>query len=98
MSQYPTPAEGDGFECRYCEAEGADRAGCVATVLVAPDGAKVGRVPYQQDPTEPGPCPDCGVHHGRIHHPGCVNERCPECAELLEFSGCACPWLGVFAP
>jgi hypothetical protein len=29
------------------------------------------------------PCQDCGVGVGGFHHPGCYNEQCPECHDLL---------------
>jgi len=33
-------------------------------------------------------CPDCNVRIGGFHHPGCENEQCPRCGELLFTCGC----------
>jgi len=34
------------------------------------------------------PCPDCAVEVGRLHHPGCDQEECPDCH--LQAIGCGC--------
>jgi hypothetical protein len=35
-----------------------------------------------------GPCPDCAVPVGGLHHPGCDTEECPDCH--LQAIGCDC--------
>jgi hypothetical protein len=48
-------------------------------------------------------CPDCHVHPGRRHRPGCANEHCPVCGERAMWCGCEdrdeyprLPWSGEF--
>ena len=46
---------------------------------MAPHGGRTfdakARVPWDG----PWVCNDCGVGPGRLHHPGCDMERCPDC-------------------
>ncbi len=33
-------------------------------------------------------CPECGVSHGSLHHPGCDLEECPRCR--TQYLSCSC--------
>lgn len=53
--------------CELCKREMTKNVSCIGDSLSGPrhDG--------------PGNCHDCGTPPGGIHHPGCDDERCPEC-------------------
>jgi hypothetical protein len=90
-------------KCALCQREMETATGCVPSKLAFMPKSRfrqaareleiLDRVPMGQekrhgDPPEPGPCGDCGVHTGQLHHPGCDWDECPRCR--LQLAGCDC--------
>mgnify|MGYP000984509880 CR=1 len=65
-------------ECGWCGKDMSDQ-GTTSCIQVPHERGdeKVDSIPYTG---EHGPrCPDCNVATGGFHHPGCDDEKCPEC-------------------
>ena len=86
--KYPTVQDrSDGIvlsdECKYCDSA-LTVDSCVANRTIEyPDGPVIPSIVSDFN------CINCGIKVGGIHHPGCVNEMCPRCLELLNLD-CNC--------
>jgi hypothetical protein len=56
--------------CQACGTEMTNGPGCTQTRYGTSP-----RVPH----AGPGRCHDCDAPAGKLHHPGCDAERCPDC-------------------
>lgn len=73
--------------CDLCKQDMLKAKACKGDRMVRfPDGARLAVIPH--DPDADGPCGDCGVAPGGVHHSGCDMERCPRCQGQL--ISCAC--------
>lgn len=79
--------------CTSCDREMKTATGCdVAKLDDFADGVVRARIKFGDELlVVPGeePCPDCGVHRGQFHHPGCDQEQCPRCERQL-IGACDC--------
>ncbi len=77
-------------KCDWCEQEmkSPTTVDCTSNTEVEfPDGKKLPVSTYHfEEPS--GRCHDCGIVHGKRHHPGCDVERCPRCEGQLISCGC----------
>lgn len=64
--------------CTYCEGQ--------PSCLLLPIHTAVGD--YYPIPNGSTTCSDCGAHPNGLHHPGCLNEECPQCHKQLATCGC----------
>jgi len=62
--------------CETCHQEMLLSVGCTLKRFDDMNGGPYLRIPYEG---EHGPCRDCLVLSGQLHHPGCSQERCPKC-------------------
>lgn len=71
--------------CDYCEQEMTAKVGCKPkTYDDFADGIERERVPF----TISDFCHDCSTPRGKLHHPGCDDEKCPKCGG--QAIGCDC--------
>lgn len=67
--------------CNWCDQEmtGKEPVACV-TPTYEIEGQTYQRLPYLPDYGPPDQkCHDCHTPPGGLHHPGCDDERCPNC-------------------
>lgn len=85
--------------CEDCKRVMDPGVGCTLTHVTRTEKGKLVKrifVGEIGDWAEEGNCHDCNAGPGKPHHPGCDNERCPECGgqmlgclgEADEFGGC----------
>lgn len=60
--------------CDFCGQNMARHVGCTYLSAI--------RIPATED------CHDCGCPAGMLHHPGCDEERCPDCGGQAISCGC----------
>jgi hypothetical protein len=69
--------------CSYCLQEMTDKVGCTVWKYDDfVDNISRSRFVSTED------CHDCGCPKGKLHHPGCDDEKCPKCLE--QAIGCDC--------
>lgn len=73
--------------CRDCGNEMTTGASCVVNVLHQ-DGTAYALPPYTPWRNHRGPCGDCGVEPGGLHHLGCDLQDCPRCRRQLISCDC----------
>lgn len=72
--------------CDLCTQEMTTAASCTVAVLHREGEA----VAVRRYGGRRGPCGDCGVRAGGLHHPGCDQQWCPRCRHQLIM--CDCGW------
>lgn len=78
--------------CELCHQEMTTATSCTVAELHI-GGEAVAVLRYGKDPgwgRARGPCGDCGVEPGGLHHLGCDIQACPRCHRQL--ISCGCPW------
>ena len=78
-------------QCKWCGRDMALRSvtACRGNRRVRfPDGTEMPSVPCTAGECRNGRCADCNVAVGGFHHPGCDQEKCPQCGGQLISCGC----------
>ena len=88
--------------CSYCRREMTSKVGCTLRVETVA-GQRMARIPFGKEPGDgpgtvawltklglplPTHCHDCGCPVGKLHHPGCDKEMCPNCHGQAISCGC----------
>jgi hypothetical protein len=80
--------------CRYCGQEMSEADGC-STDPITIRGRSYAPIRFGTErgrKSSKGPCGDCGVKRGAVHHHGCDIEACPACGD--QSISCGCVWAG----
>lgn len=87
----PSPADQGQRICPACGQDMRDAESCGGPLLQVA-GQVYERVRFGQESGNRWEdfdfCPECGVSHGGLHHPGCDVEECPRCRTQYLFCGC----------
>ena len=87
----PSPADQGKRICPACGQDMRDAESCGGP-LIQVAGRVYERVRFGQESgnrwEEFDFCPECGVSHGGLHHPGCDIEECPRCR--TQYLSCGC--------
>ena len=87
----PSPADQGKRICSACGQDMRDAESCGGP-LIQIAGRVYERVRFGQESGDRWEefdfCPECGVSHGGLHHPGCDIEECPRCRR--QYLSCDC--------
>lgn len=72
--------------CTWCNLEMLATVSCTVEEFHR-NGEPVRRLPFGKR-TKAARCSDCGAPRGGFHHPGCDQERCPQCRRQAMSCGC----------